>query len=118
MQSIHVAPWNAAAPAGTPVAIGSNMMKAILASVLLFFVGINLYALTMSGWDGFLSFIDGANGWTVLAVTDLCISLGLVSVWLIQDAKSRGRSALGYVLLTITTGSIGPLVYLLNRDTK
>ena len=92
------------------------MMKPIVAAVLLFFVGINLYALTMTGWDGFLTFIDGANGWTVLAVTDLCISLGLVSAWMIKDAKARGRSAMPYVLLTLTTGSIGPLVYLLNRD--
>ena len=92
------------------------MMKAIVAAVLLFFAGVNLYALTMTGWDGFVSFLDGANGWTVLAVTDLFIALGLVSVWIVKDAKARGKSAAPYVLLTLTTGSIGPLVYLLNRD--
>jgi hypothetical protein len=92
------------------------MMKAIVASILIFFVGLNLYALTMTGWDGLLAFIDHANGWTVLAVTDLCIALGLVTSWMIRDARARGRSALGYVLLTVTTGSIGPLVYLLRRE--
>jgi hypothetical protein len=92
------------------------MMKTIVASVLLFFAGVNLYVFTTSGWDGFVSFLEGANGWTVLAVTDLAISLGLVSAWLIRDAKAQGRSAMPYLLLTLTTGSIGPLVYLLNRE--
>ena len=92
------------------------MLKSIVALVLLLFVGINLYALTMSGWDGLLAFIEAANGWTILAVTDLCIALGLASAWMVKDARARGRSAMPYLLLTVTTGSIGPLVYLLNRE--
>jgi hypothetical protein len=92
------------------------MMKSIVASVLIFFAGINLYAFFMSGWDGFLTFLDAANGWTVLFVTDLCIALALVASWMVRDARSQGRSVLGYLLLTLTTGSIGPLVYLFRRD--
>jgi hypothetical protein len=33
-----------------------------------------------------------------------------------RDATARGVSVIPYVLLTVTLGSIGPLVYLFNRE--
>jgi hypothetical protein len=96
--------------------MGWRMMKAIVSSLLLFFIGINIFAFAMSGWEGFVAFVQNANGWTVLAVTDLCIALTLVASWMVRDARARGRSVAGYLVLTLFAGSIGPLVYLLNRD--
>jgi hypothetical protein len=33
-----------------------------------------------------------------------------------NDARDRGVSPIPYVLLTLTAGSVGPLLYLIRRD--
>ena len=51
---------------------------------------------------------------------DLVISISLVSLWMIRDARERGVSVVPYLLVTLTLGSIGPLLYLFRRagDTR
>lgn len=46
---------------------------------------------------------------------DLVIALGLVLVWLVQDARAQGRNPWPWVAITLATGSFGPLLYLLTR---
>jgi hypothetical protein len=53
-----------------------------------------------------------ANAATVTLFVDACIALGLITMWMWQDARAHGRSWLPYALLTIATGSVGPLLYL------
>lgn len=48
-------------------------------------------------------------------LVDLSIALGIILVWMWQDAKHRGVSILPHILLTLTLGSVGPLVYLIQR---
>lgn len=44
---------------------------------------------------------------------DLCILGLLASLWIIRDARAAGRNPWIYVILTVTAGSFGPLLYLL-----
>lgn len=46
---------------------------------------------------------------------DLTIALTLVGLWMIRDARERGVSVTPYLLVTLTLGSIGPLLYLFRR---
>ena len=49
---------------------------------------------------------------------DLCISLTLILIWLLPDAKKQGIPAWSFVLLTLSLGSSGPLFYLLLRELR
>lgn len=74
-----------------------------------------------TGWvvwqHGYTSFFTEAAASAVSAqvLLDLGIALSMVSVWMIGDARERGLSAVPYLLLTLTLGSIGPLLYLVRR---
>lgn len=46
-------------------------------------------------------------------LVDLVIALGLFLAWMWKDAKAAGRNPWPWLLLTLATGSIGALVYLL-----
>jgi hypothetical protein len=74
-----------------------------------------------TGWviwqHGYTSFFAEAAASAVSAqvLLDLGIALSMVSVWMIRDAQERGVSVVPYLLLTLTLGSIGPLLYLVRR---
>lgn len=59
-----------------------------------------------------------ANAATIQIFLDLTIALGLVLVWMWQDARKQGIAPLPYVILTLTLGSVGPLFYLVRRFDK
>lgn len=56
-----------------------------------------------------------ANAATLQVFADLGIALGLVMVWMWQDARQQGISPLPFVALTLGLGSVGPLLYLIRR---
>jgi hypothetical protein len=84
----------------------------LLAFVLFDFSVLNVYVLSQYGLGDFLELLT-ANAVTVLAFVDLTIALSLIVVWMWNDAKDRGISALPYLAITLVLGSIGPLLYLL-----
>ncbi len=49
---------------------------------------------------------------------DLIIALSLFMVWMWRDAKATGRNPWPWIGLTLLTGSIGPLIYLISRKTE
>ena len=91
-----------------------NVRLALLSVVLLAFVGMNVHVLRLHGFVEVFQLVL-ANGATTLAFVDLCIALGLVTLWMWQDARDRGVTPLPYLLLTLTFGSVGPLLYLVAR---
>ncbi|MBP6813990.1 MAG: DUF2834 domain-containing protein [Burkholderiaceae bacterium] len=90
------------------------MQRALLILVLGAFGVLSAIAVARHGLVGiFTGQLQDAAGMQVLA--DLAIALVLVLVWLWRDAKATGRNPVPWVVLTLATGSFGPLIYLLTR---
>jgi len=64
------------------------------------------------GWIG----IAFSNPVSTLVTVDLFIALSMVMGWIYVDAKQRGVSPWPYLVLTLGTGSVGTLLYLLVRE--
>jgi len=92
-----------------------NRKQLGLSVVLVGFAGLNAYCVYEYGYVGFFQLVL-ANAATVAALVDLTIALTLVTLWMWQDSRERGMSPLPYVVLTLTLGSIGPLLYLIRRE--
>ena len=91
-----------------------NAKQLSLEAVLLGFSCLTAYAVYHYGYIGFFEQM-ATNAVTVTAFVDLAIALGLVTVWMWQDARARGVSPFPYIVLTFALGSVGPLLYLLRR---
>lgn len=88
------------------------MRRIVLAVGLIAFLTLTAVAVLQHGYIGiFAHQFQNSAGIQVLA--DLVIALTLFLVWLWQDAKAAGRNPWPWVLLTLVTGSIGALVYVL-----
>ena len=87
------------------------MRRTILSVVLLLFGALSSVALWQHGYLGILvpHFRSTAGG---QVFADLVIALSLVCVWLVRDARAKGRAAWAWVLFTLVAGSFGPLLYL------
>jgi hypothetical protein len=93
------------------------MQRILLTAILIPFSVLSAAALWYHGYWGILAphFKSLGEG-QVLA--DLVIALTLAMVWMWRDAKARGRNPWPWIVATLTTGSFGPLVYLLTRPTE
>ena len=85
-----------------------------LSLVLADFAALTAYAVYQHGYVGFFE-IMMANSVTWTAFADLTIALSLILAWMWQDARQRDVSFLPYAVLTLTLGSVGPLLYLIRR---
>jgi len=94
-----------------------NLKQLGLGIVLADFAALTGYAVYHHGYVGIFEavMVDAA---TFQVLGDLTIALGLVSVWMWQDARSRGESALPWIVLTAFVGSLAPLVYLIRRESR
>ena len=90
-------------------------MKPAALAALVGFGALNVYAVVSAGLGGLGSAVIGVNAWSAVLLTDLAIALVMVCTWIHRDAKRRGKSPAPYIALTLATGSIGPLLYLLVR---
>jgi hypothetical protein len=91
-----------------------NAKQIGLGLVLLDFLGLTGYVVYEYGYVGFFELVM-ANAATVAAFADLVIALGLITAWMVRDARTRGVSVVPYVLLTLALGSVGPLTYLIRH---
>ncbi|BFM17132.1 hypothetical protein R50073_33150 [Maricurvus nonylphenolicus] len=84
----------------------------MLAIILLIpFSFLTVYSVLEVGYLGIFEYhIHSPAGWQVF--TDLVIALLLVMCWMVPDARQSGRNPVPWVLLTLTLGCIGPLLYL------
>ncbi len=86
----------------------------ILLPTLAVFTTATLYAIYRYGYVSFL-FFAAANEATQLLFVDLAISLALVAVWMVRDARSRKAAYVPFLVVGFFFGSVGPLAYLLTR---
>jgi hypothetical protein len=90
------------------------MRNTILIAVICAFAILTGVALWHHGYWGIIApHFQSFGAGQVLA--DLVIALSLVMVWIVSDAKKTGRNPVGWILLTLTLGSFGPLIYLITR---
>ena len=82
--------------------------------ILIAFSVFTLYAVYQHGYIGIFQQAL-VNTATVQVFLDLTIALSLVILWIWQDAQKQDIAPLPYILLTLTLGSIGPLLYLVRR---
>ncbi len=88
------------------------MRRIVLFVTLIAFLVLTTMALLQHGYVGiFTQQFQSFGGAQVLV--DLVIALSLFLIWMWNDAKASGRNPLPWVLLTLTLGSIGALIYLL-----
>jgi hypothetical protein len=90
------------------------MSRLLLILVLAVFGVYSAYVVYDVGYVGILnSHLSNAGGIQVLC--DLTISLTLVCIWVVRDARAQGRNPWPFVVATLFLGSFGPLLYLLLR---
>ncbi|HUU98581.1 MAG TPA: DUF2834 domain-containing protein [Phycisphaerae bacterium] len=92
-----------------------SKLQIFLTAVLALFLFESAYVIYTMGYVGFFE-AALANPATSLMAFDLVICLTIFAVWMVRDARERGRSPLGYLLLTATFGSAGPLLYLIRHS--
>lgn len=90
-----------------------SVKKLIAGFFFLDFAALNVAALWFEGFAGMSEAVAGANLWTLVIAVDLVIALGMVLTWLWRDAKRNDRNPIGYTVLTLATGSLGPLLYIM-----
>ncbi len=90
--------------------------RILLGITLALFTLANLWALEQFGFAGTWESILGAEFPTKLILFDLLIALSLVMTWMWNDARERGATVWPYLLVTLALGSIGPLLYLIRRE--
>jgi len=83
-----------------------------LAITLIAFLALTAIAAWQHGYLGVFAY-QFQNLAGIQVLVDLVIALSLFLVWMWQDAKAAGRNPWPWLLLTLATGSIGALVYLL-----
>ncbi len=92
------------------------LQRMVLAgALLLVFLAQTVRVLTGLGFVGFFESVN-LNEATRLMFLDLVIALALIAVWMVHDAKTRGRRVWPYLVVTLTLGSAGPLAYLIVRS--
>ena len=89
----------------------------ILSTVLVLFGADTAYIYFQYGFEWIE--VIFTNSMTLLIFTDLVIALSLVTWWMIADARSRGAGIpWATMVLTLFTGSVGPLLYLVRRESQ
>ena len=87
-------------------------MKATLIAIFVLFDAYTLYAMYEVGYVGIWA-AGFANAGSLQLLFDLVIACGLISCWMVMDARATGRNPWPYVAITLAAGSFGPLLYLL-----
>lgn len=89
--------------------------KWIVGLLLVDLLALSIYAIVQEGAGGIVQHLSSMGWWGWQLTADLVIALSLGSVWIWRDARRRGVSGAGWVVLTLLTGSIGLMLYLLRR---
>lgn len=90
------------------------MQRTFILITLALFGALSTIAMMEFGYLGiFMSPLQSLASMQIFA--DLLIALTLVMIWMWRDAKASGRNIWPWIIATLTTGSFGPLLYLLMR---
>jgi hypothetical protein len=92
-----------------------NRKQILLTILLVDFLALNVWAIAKIGYlEIFAAILDGPG--TIVLAVDLLIAIGMVLAWMWVDARKHGLAFLPYLPLTLALGSVGPLLYLIRRE--
>ncbi len=91
------------------------MQRALLIIVLIGFSALTGVAIIEHGGPMGIFTHAFANTAGMQLFFDLVIALALFLVWMWNDAKATGRNPWPWLVITLSIGSFGPLLYLLLR---
>jgi hypothetical protein len=94
-----------------------NSNKILLLIVIILFSILTIYSIADFGILGIFK-EEFKSSATIQVFVDLCISLSLFAIWLKKDAKENNRNFVFWLVITLLTGSFGPLFYLLTAKKK
>jgi hypothetical protein len=92
-----------------------NWKQIGLGIVLLGFSLLTAECVYQYGYLGFFR-MAASNIVSITLSADVVIALTMIAVYMGNDARERGISPVPYLLLTLTLGSVGPLLYLIRRS--
>lgn len=90
------------------------MQRIALTLTLIAFSTLSAVALWQHGWWGIIEPHFQTFG-AAQVFADLVIALSLFLVWMWRDARASGRNPWLWLALTLVSGSVGALLYLLLR---
>ena len=96
--------------------LNNNLTTWAARVVLLVFAAWTTLVVIDHGYTGFLT-LAAEHHWGAQMLVDLGIALALFAAWMIEDSRRRGATVWPFLVLTLFTGSIGPLLYLSLRPT-
>lgn len=92
-------------------------MRLLSILILIPFSILTAYTIFDVGYLGLLDYHRHSSaGWQVF--TDLVIALILATIWMFNDARESKRSPWPWFVITLFMGSIGPLLYLITKQTE
>ena len=94
----------------------NSMQRMVLIIILLGFSALTGVALWHHGYWGIVKTGLQSVG-AVQILVDLVIALALFLVWMWRDAAAKGRNPWPWLVLTLASGSFGPLLYLVTDGT-
>lgn len=95
-----------------------KLWKIGLALVLVDFVALSVWALATGGGFGALVALHRESPWALQIAGDLVLALSMVSFFVWRDAKAHGRNPVPWLVATLFTGSIAPLLYFVLRPSE
>ena len=93
----------------------SNLKKILLWLVLIDFAAFSTWVMWQIGYVGIWQAGFASVG-SLQILFDLVISIGLICVWMIVDARKRGMNPWPWVVAAVFIGSLSPLAYLIRRE--
>ena len=91
-------------------------LKTIAWICLALLMAITVYAIIDVGLMGIFGSVQSSGALQIFI--DLVVALVLVLTWLIKDARQNDRNPWPWVVATLFTGSIAPLVYIVTGKSK
>lgn len=92
--------------------LNNPISKKVIISILVLFSPLTIVAVLHHGFLGIFTEVFKSYA-TIQVFVDLLIASILILIWMWHDAKKTNRSFWPWALLTLVTGSFGPLFYLL-----
>ena len=91
-----------------------TLRRFLFAALLVDFLALTGWAIWKMGLMAIFALAVSSPG-AILISVDLCVALTMACGFMWVDAKEQGINPVPFVLLTLGTGSAGPLAYMVRR---